>query len=161
MHEPSQTELDELPGINTIHINGRAICLGKSQMQPLFDMEWIKANTNFKTGDSYSFQGRNDEVLVVDSNGLRIDSILDLENKLPRGDSAANGLEYIFDFDDGYLFVPESATNPLKLRSIKFVYDIYTIDVSNVIRIKMMAKAILKDILSGEYFLHKSKTSIE
>lgn len=161
VYEPSEEELDALPGINTLELNSRAICIGKSEISPIFDMVWIKENTDFKHGDSFSFNGMNNEISVVDSSGKRLHSILDLENQLPRGDEPAKGLTYTFDFDDGYFFVPNSDVQPLKLKAVKYIYDVYIIDISNTVRFKTMAKAILKDILSGDYFLHKEESHIE
>lgn len=159
--EPSQEELDELPGINTLEINGRVICIGKSEVSPIFDMAWIKENTDFKHGDIFSFNGMNNEISVVDSNGEKLHSILDLQNQLPRVNEAAKDLTYTYQFDDGYFFAPNSGIQPLKLKAVKFIYDVYIIDTSNTIRFRTMAKAILKDIFSGDYFLHKEESHIE
>ena len=159
--DPLQSELDSLPGINTLQLNGKAIYIGKCEMSPIFDMRWIEENTHLKAGDYFDFNGMNNEVCVMNSNGDKLHTILDLENKLPRGNLAAQELDHTYQFDNGYLLVPNSGVVPLKLKSIKFTYDVCVIETSNTIRFKTIAKAILKDILSGEFFLHKEESSIE
>lgn len=159
--DPMQSELDLLSGVNTLQLNGRALYIDQCEMSPVFDMRWVKDNTNLKAGDYINFNGMNDEVCVVNSNGDKLHSILDLENMLPRGTLAREGLSHTYPFDNGYLLVPDSSLKPLKLESIKLTYDVCVLETSNTLRFKTIAKAILKDILSGECFLHKEESCIE
>lgn len=155
--EPTDSELNPDRGIDRIMLNGNSLNIDNINMSPKFDLKWVLKNTEFKEGDTFNFDGRNDEIKVLDGNFNLIGMILDFENKLPRTPENSKGLKYKFEFDDGYFHVPNSNIKPLKLEYIDFTYDTHTYKIQNHINLKLTAKAVLKDVVTGEIFLFQKK----
>jgi len=154
VHEPTQEDIDAHQGIKTIGLNINAMCIANVAMTPLLDVEWIIKNTEIKEGDQFSFSALNNEVKVIDTNFNLLGTILDFEYRLPREPENSVGLTYKYDFDDGFIHIPESGYPPLKLKGIQFKYDTYTITSNSEISFKLMAEAVLKDIITGESHLY-------
>lgn len=119
---------------------------------PLLDNDWIKVNIQFpeKVSKTYQlqFQGMLDEIIIYDENGQPITNFYELDNKVPHDWEAAEDLEHIYTFDNAYMdFTP---LGRMKIKGIKYVYDVrkstdeVLIDAHNTVR------AILKNALSGE-----------
>lgn len=153
MQKPTESELNPETSIQRIIMNGKLLGIDNIKMTPKFDVEWVIKNTDFKKGDPYTLSGRNDEIKVLDSNFNVLGTILDFENKLPRIPEQSQGLTHRFEFDDGYLHVPNLNSRPLKLQHIDFKYDTFTHEMNNTINLKLTAKAVLKDVITGELFL--------
>lgn len=154
--EPSQEEIDEHLGIKAININIEILQIANSKMTPVFDVQWILENTSIKSGDHYSFNAINNEIKIIDSNYNLLGTVLDFENKLPRKSENEKGLSYKFDFDDSYFHVPNCGYPPLKIKTLKFDYDTYVLNSKSEINFEIMAKAIIKDIVTGEAHLYKN-----
>jgi len=127
-------------------------------MTPVLDVQWVIDNTEFKEGDTFSFNALNNEVKVMDSNFNSLGSILDFENRLPREPENTAGLIHQYDFDDGFIHIPNSGQPPLKVKALKFEYDTYTISTTNEINFKLMAEAVLKDIITGDSHLFNKQS---
>lgn len=155
VQEPTDSELNPEGGIERIVLNGNILNIYNVHVSPKFDLKWVLENTEFKEGDSFNFDARNDEIKVLDSNFNIIGAILDFENKLPRSPENTQGLKHKFEFDDGYFHVPNSNGKPWKLEYIDFTYDTHTHKTQNHINLKLTAKAVLKDVVTGEVFLFK------
>lgn len=153
VQKPTESELNPETSIQRIIMNGKLLGIDNIKMTPKFDVEWVIKNTDFKKGDPYTLSGRNDEIKVLDSNFNVLGTILDFENKLPRIPEQSQGLTHRFEFDDGYLHVPNLNSRPLKLQHIDFKYDTFTHEMNNTINLKLTAKAVLKDVITGELFL--------
>lgn len=149
VQEPTQHDLDDYQGITSINLNTIAQCLGKVTMTPIFDIEWILKNTTIKEGDQFSILSQNNEIKIIDSNYNSLGTILDFENKLPRTPENSTGLTHRVDFNDGFMHIPNSEYPLLKVKSINFVYDTYTINSKSEICFKLMAEAVIKDIITG------------
>jgi len=159
--EPSQEDIDKHQGIKSIQLNMHAMCIGNIEVTPEFDNEWILENTKLKKGDSLTFSSPSDELKVVDSSYNSLGTIYDLQNTLPRFPEHSSGIVHKKDFDDGFLFIPETPYPPLKLKSITFKYDTYTISSSSEMRFKLLAETVLKDIVTGEAHLYKIQATPE
>jgi len=159
VQEPTQEDIDAHQGIKTVSININAMCIGNISMMPILDVEWIIHSTNMNEGDQFSYKAKNNEIKVIDSNFNLLGTILDFENKLPREPENTGGLIHKYDFDDGFIHIPNSEYPPLKLKGIRFEYDTYTISTSSEINCKLMAEAVLKDIITGEFHLYNKRTT--
>lgn len=153
VQEPTQEDIDSFQGIKTISLNINAVCIGNISMTPVLDVQWVIDNTDFKEGDSFSFNAPNNEVRVLDSNFNSLGTILEFENRLPREPENTIGLSHQYDFEDGFIHIPKSGKPPLKVNALKFSYDTYTISTTNEINFKLMAEAVLKDIITGDFHL--------
>lgn len=155
--EPTQEDIDAHQGIKTICLNINAICIGNVKMAPELDVQWVIDNTDINEGDSFSFNALNNEVKVIDSNFNLLGTILDFENKLPREPENTEGLTYKYDFNDGFIHIPNSSYPPLKLKALHFKYDTYTLSSQSEIKFNMMAEAVLKDIITGGFHLYNKQ----
>lgn len=155
--EPTQEDIDAHQGIKTICLNINAICIGNVKMVPELDVRWVIENTDIKEGDAFSIKALNNEVKVIDSNFNSLGTILDFENKLPRKPENTEGLTHKYEFDDGFIHIPNSNYPPLKLKAAHFKYDTYTLSAQSEIKFNMMAEAVLKDIITGDFHLYKKQ----
>jgi len=153
VNEPSEADVLDHNGINTLNLNIHAHCISNVRVNPILDIDWVLENTEIKEGDAFSFNALNDEVKVIDSNYSLLGSFLDFENKLPREPENTSSLVHKYDFDDGYLHFPGSKYPPLKILAIEYSYDTYTMSSSSVTKFELMAEAVLKDIITGESYL--------
>ncbi|EKO3479766.1 restriction endonuclease [Vibrio fluvialis] len=158
VQEPTESELNPEGYISRIDLNGRLLCVSDVKMSPKFDIKWVLENTDIKEGTPFRLSARNDEVKVLDSNFNNLGTILDFENRLPREPENTAGLVHRFNFDDGYLHVPNGEHRLLKLEYIDFTYDTYTHMMHSKISLKRTAKAVLKDVITGEMFLFQKTT---
>ncbi|EHH1174012.1 TPA: restriction endonuclease [Vibrio parahaemolyticus] len=159
VQEPTEADLNPEGTIQQIVMNGNLLGIHNVRMMPKFDLAWVLENTEFKEGDPFHLYGRNDQVKIMDSNFEVLGTVLDYENKLPRTPENASDLTHRFEFSDGYLFAPESCSKPLKVEHIDFTYDTFTHQIQNTINLKLTAKAVLKDITTGEAFLYKKSSA--
>lgn len=159
--KPAQEDIYAHQGIKEIHINARAKCISNISMNINFDMDWILTNTNIKEGDEFSINALKNEIKIFDSNFNLLSSIHDLEKKLPREPKNTHGITKIYKFSEGFIHVNNSSTPPLKIKSIIFKYDTYTFSTVSKINYKLMAKAILTDIITGESHLYKKRVERE
>lgn len=155
--EPTQEEIEAVEVIREIDLNIYALCIGNLEILPEFDNQWIIKNTSIKDGDKIEFGGLSNEIKVIDSYYNNLGSIHDLQNKLPRSPDNTVGLTYKMQFDDGFLISPNSQFPPLKINSIEFKYDTYTISTHSKMKFKLIAEAILKDIITGDTHLYKQQ----
>jgi hypothetical protein len=130
-------------------------------MEVVWDMNWIFDNTSIKKGDTLSFKGLDGEFKIVNSNSILLGSLFDFENKLPRTLQSAENLTHEYKFDDAFMCIPNYEYPPLKLKGIRYKYDIFVVNTKSLIKYKIMAKAVLKDIVTGDIHLHKKTSEIE
>lgn len=157
VREPTESELNPEGSIRYIELRGRLIGIENIRIIPTFDVPWILANTDFKEGDEYVLSGRNDQVKILDSNYNLLGTLLDFENKLSRHPIDTKNITSKIEFPDAYLYAPESSVRPLKLKHIDFIYDTFSQVMTNKLDLTLTAKAILKDIVTGEVFLFQKR----
>jgi len=157
--EPTQEDINAHQGIKTIYINQHAFCIANITMTPALDIDWIIQNTNIKEGDQFSISGLTNEIKVMDSDFNLLGTILDFENKLPREPENTERLIHKYEFNNAFIHIPNSEYSPLKLKSICFEYDTYTMNTNSQLKSKLMAKAVLKDIITGDLHLY-NKSSV-
>lgn len=157
--EPTQEDINVHQGVKTIYINQHAFCIANVTMRPALDIDWVIQNTNMNEGDIFSIFGLNNEIKVMDSDFNLLGTILDFENKLPREPENTEGLIHKYEFNNAFIHIPDSEYPPLKLKGICFEYDTYTISTNSQIRSKLIAEAVLKDIITGDLHLY-NKSSV-
>jgi hypothetical protein len=158
VQEPTSIDIDEHQSIKKMTLNGSAFCIGSVAMTPLFDVQWIIENTNLKNGDELLCDDFNDKIKVMDSNYTSLGTILDFENRLPREPANTVGLSHKYAFGDAFLHIPSSPWPPLKLTGLNFEYNTYTLKVSSETNFKLMAEAVIKDVVTGESHLYNKQT---
>lgn len=157
VNEPTQEDIDSHQGIKTIIFNINAMCLENVQILPKLNFEWLKNNTNLKEGDEIRLSAFNNEIKIMDSNFNSLGTILDFQNKLPRKPENTEGLIHNITFDDAYMHIPNSKYPPLKIDELNFKYDTYTINTEQELHFKLLAEAVIKDIITGESYLYNKR----
>lgn len=117
--------------------------------EPVIDIEWVRENAHFKEGEEVkiSFSGFSNEIIVYNRIGERITDFHEMESKLPYEWKETQGLEYTYSFDDGFLDTPE--IGKIKIKGMKFTYDVISSIISSESEGETIAKAILKDVKTG------------
>jgi hypothetical protein len=119
-----------------------------TQDELLIDEEWRKAN--YPVGTNFKFNGFTTEMLVAHQDGTPISSLYELENQLidSKTDNQTD-VEKAFDFgDDAY--ITDNSNKRLKIKSIKYTYDVQVSVQNGSVEGDKIAKAILKDVKSGD-----------
>lgn len=123
----------------SIHIKERKVNL---------DMDWIFDNTSYKEGDTMQISAMNNELNIIDENGNFIMNFLELEDSLPREYKEEFDLKYSKTFTNGFL--QSDMEIPLKIKSIDYVYDVIEYNHESLLDGEQIAKAILKDVKTGD-----------
>ncbi len=136
--------------IKTIVFQMKMVLPNIKQRIPLFDNEWIKENVRFPENGQMTFtlQGMADEIKIFDEHGKVITNFYELDKKIPHKWDAATGLEHTYTFDNAYIDV--TPIGRVKIKGIKYVYDVNTGTEEFSIDALETTKAILKDALTGE-----------
>lgn len=136
--------------IKTIVFQMQMVVPHIKQRIPLFDNDWLKANIKFPEDGqmTYSLQGMANEIKIFDENGAVITDFHQLDNQVPHDWKAATGLEHTYTYDNAYLDV--TPLGRIKIKGVKYVYDVNTGTEEFSIDALETTKAILKDALTGE-----------
>lgn len=136
--------------IKTIVFQMKMVLPNIKQRIPLFDNDWIKTNIKFPDNGqmTYTLQGMADEIKILDENGQPITNFHELDKKVPHEWDAATGLEHTYTFDNAFLDV--IPIGRVKIKGVKYVYDVNTGTEEFSIDALETTKAILKDALTGE-----------
>ncbi|RYJ45512.1 restriction endonuclease [Flavobacterium beibuense] len=114
------------------------------------DKEWMFEKFKGKISDNLNLKlNLTNEFMVVDSKGAKVNSLLELEDRLPILDSEAKqGLKHFYTFNDSYIIT--EMFGMVKIVGIEFTYNISVGKMKFDYDGKETAKAIMKDVLSGE-----------
>lgn len=112
-----------------------------------FDMEWIRTQPFYQPGVSLRISGMNNEMLIEDVVKGETVSIYDLEQRLPMKEKG-EGFQEIFAFEEAYLLSLE-LEHKIKIKDITFKYDVSSSMEGLEIHGDDVAKAIVKDVISG------------
>lgn len=117
---------------------------------PIPDLDWIQANPsiNLDSNKEYSVFGMSDDLSIFDSNGNVIKTFFDLDNSIPKDGKEDCELSHFFDFKDGYLRI--DSLGMIKIKSIKYEYELKLHNREILIEGKMFAKAILENVLENK-----------
>lgn len=143
------TEEDWSGRIRKMHINMNMYVKNIKNRDFVFDTDWITKNTSYKVNEEIMIGNcLMDEILIIDDKGNVITNLYKLENELPTEFKETTNLEEQYTFENAFLTTPNN--EPLKIKSITFNYDVQCIKNETVIDGEKIAKAILKDVTSGE-----------
>jgi hypothetical protein len=159
IREPTQEDIDSGNRIKQIGIFIKMLCIGNIRYELELDNEWIVANKILSDGDSLALNCLSNEYKILDSFCNLLGTIHDFENKLPRTLENTTDLVKKFDFHDAYLQWPNSKYPPLKIKSIRFKYDTYTISSEIKHYFKYLAKKFMEDIVSNNIYLYNIQAS--
>lgn len=143
--------------IKTIVTNIQAISNYVTNWKLELDLNWIKNNLPIEKLKNFEFTvtGMNDKIWILDSNDNRIKNLLQLQNRLPFNENERTNLKHYESFEDG--FIETEKYGKIKIKGIHFTYDIQVAKSKFMIDGAETAKAIIKDVLSGELkFIHKN-----
>ncbi|MGN8160351.1 restriction endonuclease [Salinisphaera sp. SWV1] len=152
--EPTEEELQSHQGIKMIGLQMHAKFIQNVRRKPEIDTEWLFSNTDVQEGDELSFNGLSSEVTIQDIGRGVVTNVHELENRLPREPENSKDLNYSFEFEEAFIKFPEGFSIPIKLRAFHFLYDTETVTEYSEIRFKLMAEAVLRDIITGESQLY-------
>lgn len=154
IQEPTEEDIKYHQGVEKILIQGHALCISNVNVQPILDVEWILEHTNLQEGDEFLLNALSNKIKVMDSNLNLLGTFHDFENRLPREPQNTDNLTYEYNFSDGFIHILNSKYPPLKIKGIQYKYDTYTISTKSQISSKLMAQAVLKDIITGDIHLY-------
>jgi len=158
VQEPTEEDIESHQGVKEIIIQGHALCVSNVKVQPILDIEWVFQHTDIKKGDEFSFNALSNEIKVMDSSLNLLGTFHDFENRLPREPENTENLTHKYMFSDGFIYILNSKYPPLKLKGIQFKYDTYTINTKSQVSSKLMAQAVLRDIITGDIHLYNKSS---
>ena len=115
-----------------------------------FDQQWLQKNKGEIIEDLIPtfISGLSNEISIYSSAGDKITDFFEMEKSLPRNLKEEQGLTRTYKFDDGYLDILDFGK--VKVSQVEFTYDVVCATINEVIRGEEIAKAILKDVKTGE-----------
>ncbi|MDR2510877.1 MAG: restriction endonuclease [Bacteroidales bacterium] len=136
--------------IKRIVVNMEMVMPNIKQRIPLFDSDWVKENIMLpKEQMVYSFEGFTNEIIISNEDGDKITDFYELDNKIPCfGFEGKKDIEHIYHFENAFLDVIPFGR--IKIKGIKYIYDVETGKNEFQIDALETTKAILKDAISGE-----------
>lgn len=134
--------------IRDIHFQLQAAFVNVTGRKIQLDDAWMKSQTSFQKGDEISFHCWNHEIFVENREDGTQTSFYELEKSLP-AEQEGKGFQKEFVYADAYL---TSAERPekFKLKSVVFTYDVFYAVTNFEILGDQVAKAIVRDVLSGQ-----------
>jgi hypothetical protein len=114
------------------------------------DLEWIKANFPLEQLQNFEFKvsGMNNEIWIIDNENKKFKNLLQLQDELPFNENEKRNLKHFNSFDNGY--IQTEKYGKLKIKEIHFIYNIHSSKSKFIIDGRTTAKAIVKDVLSGD-----------
>lgn len=114
---------------------------------------------SFKTEDQLdiSFEGSTDDSFVIDSSGNHVASLEEMRQQLPNRNVPEAGLEHTFEYPN--CFYNSSTRGRIPIDGVSIRYDVHVeIEDAEIVGEKM-AKAIMKDVETGELYFFDLKGS--
>lgn len=141
--------------VKDIVIDITAITPSIKKREPICDNEWITKHGDFTEGENISVGGYADQLEIYDSGGGEITNFDEMDSKLPHDWRPEVDKEHTYEFDDAYIHTDDGKR--LKIKGVKYQYDILSGTEQSVSEGELIAKAILKDVQSGSiHFYNKN-----
>jgi hypothetical protein len=146
IRKPESEELKTTP--KTLSVNLDITPRKVTNVKINLDKEWCLNNITGMSDDfSNVFSKLNTEIILVDSNGQKIDDMLDLENKLPVNEAPSFNNTFKYDYKDAYMIYE---TNKLvKVSEVIFTYDVLSYKSNKKYDIHSQITAIIKDCINN------------
>ncbi|ELN6867241.1 restriction endonuclease [Vibrio parahaemolyticus] len=122
------------------------------------DMDWFFENTDYKEGDQIDLSGMADEIKIVDAEGNSITDFHTIESALPHEWKEEVARTHEEKFTDAFLKSPKGEI--FKINGISYVYDVNSETQESVTEGEAIAKAILKDVTSGNIKFYDKHGSV-
>lgn len=144
------TEKDWEGRVKIIKINLSAFIADIKKRELVYDYEWLLKNKNFTEEEvnSITIYGCSNEILIYNSSSKIITDFHQMQSDLPYEFKEAKALEHNYDFADGFINIRN--LGKIKINSVKFTYDVVSVTEQLVSDGEAIAKAILKDVKSGD-----------
>lgn len=144
--------------IQTVVVNMHLYSSKIIEFTPILDNEWIDQNLSAMKGQNIAFklEGNSDEVGILDANGNLIKSIHEMNNELKCFELEKDENIQSFDFDNGYLKLESGVL--VKVKSVDIKYEIFKHTDEIIIDALELARAIVKDVKTGEIKLIRKTT---
>lgn len=141
--------------IKTITLDVSFFMTHVKRREIIFDDKWLVKNNNLtekitsspSSSDSNKILIDEDEMLIYDSSSKIITNFYQMHRDLPYEFKEAKALEYSYEFEDGFINILE--LERIKIKAVKFTYDVLSITEQVVSDGEALAKAILKDVKTG------------
>ncbi|MFC3748713.1 restriction endonuclease [Paenibacillus sp. GCM10012306] len=144
--------------IRDFEIRGTFLFKKITHEEPNYDSGWILENTRYREGDRIMLGGMADQVIIYDGDDNAIKTYYDLQNELPTIEEAEN-LEHVYKFENAYIY--DINKTKLKIKSIKFRYNVISSEIVSKIEGEKVAKAILKDVKTDEIYFFNKKGDVK
>lgn len=156
IREPLESDWDG--HIKDIYIN--YVLRNVTHVRPtiVVDSEWVAEHgvTNETVSHIY---GRTDETFVIINKGLPDEqrrSVYTLINELPSG-TEGKDLIHTEEFDNAFI---EHGDICIKMKAIRFVYDVCFSYTQQYINVRSLAKAVVNNIITGESLIINSRNDV-
>lgn len=114
------------------------------------DLDWFIENFPSVSPETVniSFHGLNNEMFILDENGIQITNFLELENKLRSEVSSKSNSPHSFEFTNGFMKTEEFGN--VKIESVELTYTTSISQWKHTYDRHSFTKALVKDISTGE-----------
>lgn len=144
------TDKDWEGRIKDIIVDITAFTLNVKERELVPDIEWLIEKKNAQKGDRFegSISGYTNEIKIYDDSGKIITDFYEMESRLPQNWKEVRNLEYEYPFENGFIETKEHGK--IKIKSIKFTYDVLSRTSQSRTEGEEIVKAILKDVKTGD-----------
>ncbi|MEM8719651.1 MAG: hypothetical protein AAGE84_10120 [Cyanobacteria bacterium P01_G01_bin.39] len=112
-----------------------------------FDIDWILKNTIYQEHNLPNLYGETDKFTIVDAKGSYVTNLYTIESKLPQDWKEEFDRTHKEEFSNSFLKSPQGEL--FKINAISYTYDVMSATEEVVSEGEAIAKAILKDVTSG------------
>lgn len=142
------TQEDWKGRLKTIQVDINALSYDVKERDIILDNEWLRDKNLKNEISSPTISSNENEILIYDSSGKVITDFYKMKMNLPHEWKEAKELEHNYNFTDGFIDIPN--LGKVKINSVKFTYDVLLATEQVVSDGEAIAKAILKDVKSGD-----------
>jgi hypothetical protein len=145
-------EMDWKGRVRTIKMTVHILLLENIRRSFVFDREWYFKQHPKTQQLQISIGASTDEIFFTKEDGMRIKSLHELENELPRGEATAQNLQETIAFaEPTFLHAPEIPV--LKINKVEFVYDVTSTEEEITLQGDEIIQGLLIDDDTGESIL--------
>lgn len=144
--------------IKDIAIEMSALSIDIKQRKLDIDMDWLFKNTAYEEGDQIDLSGMGDEIKIVDAEGNSVTDFHTIESALPHEWKKEVARKHKEKFTDAFLKSPKGEL--FKINGISYVYDVNSETEESVTEGENIAKAILRDVTSGNIKFYDTHGSV-
>jgi hypothetical protein len=137
--------------LKTLKIDIQSLLVDVKKCSIDYDSNWLLENDKVRESNelvSTNIEGQQNKIFIYDSLGKIITDFHEMIERLPREVKEKTDKEYTYNFEDGFIDTKEWGR--IKIKKVWFNYDIRSIKDRVVLEGEEIAKAILKDVKTGD-----------